>query len=106
MSLKPVTHKCQYPESPAEGEEPYTFYVREPSGLEVLRQAKTAKKDASAEDNAKELFTRYVVNEDGTAISKEGVEEILSFRLSAMHGISKIVQDKIGLTELKKNPKP
>lgn len=98
--LKPKKHECQV----AEGDEVFTFYVREPSGREMLELAAKQKNekekgaiDKPAIDNARELFSRYIVNHDGTAISKEEVESILDMRLSAMQKVSEIVQEKIGI---------
>lgn len=96
MAFKPVVHKCEV----AEGDEVFTFFVREPSGREILQQAGKAKKDASAIDNAKELFSRYVVHEDGKEISAAEVDELLDMRLTAMHKVSETVQEKIGLKAL------
>ena len=94
--FKPIVHPCEI----AEGEEKFTFYVREPSGREILQSAAKQKKDASAIDNAKELFARYVVHQDGSAISESEVDQLLDMRLSAMHKVSELVQEKIGLKEL------
>jgi hypothetical protein len=94
--FKPTVHRCQI----SEGDESFEFFVREPSGREILQQAAKQRKDASAVDNAKELFARYVVHEDGSAISEQEVDALLDMRLSAMHKVSEAVQDKIGLREL------
>lgn len=94
--FKPTVHKCEV----SEGDETFTFYVREPSGREILQAAAKQKKDATAIDNAKDLFARYIVNEDGTAIAAPEVDALLDMRLTAMHKISEAVQEKIGLKEL------
>lgn len=94
--FKPTVHPCEL----SEGDETFTFYVREPSGREILQSAAKQRKDASAVDNAKELFARYVVHKDGSPISESEVDELLDMRLSAMHKISEKVQEKIGLKEL------
>lgn len=94
--FKTRIHECQV----ADGDEAFTFYVREPSGREMLELAAKQKKDAPALDNARDLFARYVVNKDGSPISAEEVNGILDMRLTAMQKVSQLVQDKIGLTEL------
>lgn len=94
--FKPVIHECQV----VEGDEAFTFYVREPSGREILTAAAKQRKDASAIENAKELFSKYVVNKDGTPITDAEVDALLDMRLTAMHKVSDMVQDKIGLKEL------
>jgi len=94
--FKPKVHPCEI----EEGDEKFTFYVREPSGREILQAAAKQRKDASAVDNAKELFSRYVVHQDGSAISEAEVDDLLDMRLSAMHKVSELVQQKIGLKEL------
>lgn len=101
MAFKPVVHTCEI----EDGDETMTFYVREPSGREILLAASAQKKDRPAVENASELFQKYVVNEDGSAISKDQVNEYLDMRLTAMHKMSTMVQEKIGLTAVTaKNP--
>jgi hypothetical protein len=94
--FKPVVLKCEL----VEGDETLTFYVREPSGREILLQAGKQKKDNPAIENARELFARFVVHEDGSAYSAEEVDGLLDMKLVAMHKMTSIVQDKIGLREL------
>ena len=94
--FKPRVQFCEL----IEGDETFVFYVREPSGREILQAAAKQRKDASAIDNARELFSKYVVHEDGSPISNDEVEQMLDMRLTAMHKASNIVQDKIGLKEL------
>ena len=98
--FKPLIHEC----SIEQGDEIMAFWVREPSGREILLAANATKKDKPAIENAKELFAKYVVHENGSALSKEEVDELLDMRLSAMHSMSEIVQEKIGLKKvLEKN---
>ncbi len=96
MAFKPVIHTCEV----TDGDETLKFYVREPSGREILIQAAAAKKEKPALENAKELFHRYVVHEDGTKLSDTEVDELLDMRLTAMHKVSEAVQEKIGLKAL------
>lgn len=94
--FKPVIHECNL----QEGDESYTFYVREPSGREILLAASAQKKDRPAIENARDLFAKYVVQEDGAALTKDQVDELLDMRLTAMHKMSQIVQEKIGLKQV------
>lgn len=73
-----------------------TYFIREPSGREIL-QAAGNKKEKPPIENAKELFSKYVVHEDGSAYEKEEVDGLLDMSLTAMHKLSLLVQDKIGL---------
>lgn len=96
--FKPVIHECVV----TEGEETFKFWVREPSGREILIAADKAKKnpDRPALDNARELFGKYVVHEDGTALEVKEIEDMLDMRLSAMNKVSTLVQEKIGITKV------
>lgn len=96
--FKPVIHECEV----NEGDEQFKFWVREPSGREILIAADRAKKnpDRAALDNAKELFSKYVVHEDGTALAAQEVEDMLDMRLSAMNKVSEQVQEKIGIKKI------
>lgn len=100
MPFKPLVHACTIQID----DETMDFWVREPSGREILTVAAKKGKETSPLDNARELFEKYVVHEDGSAISKEEAEGYLDMRLSAMHEMSLTVQDKIGLKKvLEKN---
>jgi hypothetical protein len=94
MAFKPTVKKCSIED---EGESA-DFYVRQPSGREMLQLAQQFKKDRSAEENAKDLFSRFVVNEDGSAITREEVAAMMEWRFTAMQKASAEVQEKIGLT--------
>lgn len=83
-----------------DGGETVSFFVREPSGREILEQAGKQKKDATATENARELFSRFVVHEDGTPVTSAEVDEMLDARLTAMHKMSNKVQEVIGLAEI------
>lgn len=101
--FKPLIHECEV----TEGEETFTFYVKEPSGREILIAAEKAKKnpDRAALENARDLFGKYVVHKDGEALTTQEVEDMLDMRLSAMNKISELVQEKIGLKKaIEKNP--
>lgn len=98
MAFKPVVHKCEV----SDGDESVPMFVREPSGREILTLAAQAKKgqDKTALENARELFSRYVVHEDGSKLDDGEVEDMLNWRLTAMHRASELVQEKIGLKAL------
>lgn len=91
--FKPQIHEVQL----EIGDEKETYFIREPSGREILNQAGKKNKDKDPIDNARDLFDRYVVHEDGSKFSKEEVDELLDMSLVAMHKLSQLVQDKIGL---------
>lgn len=91
--FKPIIHECTL----EEGDETQTFYVREPSGREILIAAGASKKEKPAIDNARDLFAKYVVHQDGTAYTNDEVNDLLDMRLTAMHKLSQLVQEKIGL---------
>lgn len=96
--FKPIVHACEI----VEGDERLDFWVREPSGREILTAATKTKggKEKSAIENARELFENYVVHEDGTKITEAEADEYIDMRLSAMHAMSNIVQEKIGLKKI------
>jgi hypothetical protein len=100
MTFKAKVHEC----SIEDDGETFTFYVREPSGREILEQAqkanarKAAKQpDPSPVENAQESFKRFVVHQDGTPLKDGEVEEMLDFRFSAMQRITDEVLEKTGL---------
>lgn len=102
--FKPVVHECEV----TDGEETYKFFVREPSGREILMAAEKAKrnKERPSIENARELFAKYIVTDDGgqTPISPDDVNAILDMRLEQMQQVSELVQDRIGLKKaLEKN---
>lgn len=100
--FKPQIHECEV----SEGDETFKFYVKEPSGREILIAAEKAKKnpDRSALENARDLYGKYVVKEDGSPIEPKDVEDMLDMRLSVMNKISDLVTEKIGLKKvLEKN---
>lgn len=98
MAFKPVVKKRTVED---EGEK-IDIFIRQPSGREMLNISQTFKKENPPEENAKELFSKFVVNEDGSKLSAEQVSEMMDWRFSAMNQASDIVQDEIGLTKLVK----
>lgn len=78
-------------------DETVTLFVRQPTGREMLEMAAKVKKDTPALDTAREIFSKFVVHEDGSAISKEEVADMLAWRFSAMNEASRLVQEKIGI---------
>lgn len=98
MAFKPIIHECEI----FNGDETFKFWVREPSGREVLVSADKAKRNLERPsiENARELFAKYIVKENGDPIGTQDVEDILDMRLSAMQEVSTLVQEKIGLTKL------
>jgi F420-dependent methylenetetrahydromethanopterin dehydrogenase len=96
--FKPQIRKCFVAD---DGEE-LVFWVREPSGREILRDADQLKhkKDRPALEGARETLSRYLVKEDGTALSKEEVDEMLDMRFAVVQQIVNQVQEKIGLKQL------
>lgn len=95
MAFKPQIHEVEL----VDGEDNEKFYIREPSGREILTAA-GSKKERPPIENAKDLFQKYVVHQDGKAYSKEEVDELLEMRLTAMHKLSLLVQEKIGLKQV------
>lgn len=93
--FKPIIHECAV----TEGDDTFTFYVREPSGREMLHLVDKIKKnqDKSSEENARETLSRYHVTEKGEAVTAEYVDSIIDMRLSAMQKILEATQEKIGV---------
>jgi len=55
-----------------------TYFYRKPSGRLMLKQSDKAKSNSlSNEQSSHELLAECVVNEDGSPIGKERIEEIL-----------------------------
>lgn len=96
MAFKPVIHEAEL----EDGDEKETFFIREPSGREILTQAGGKTKEKPPVENARDLFAKYVVHEDGTPYNKNEVDELLEMRLTAMHKLSQLVQEKIGLKQV------
>lgn len=95
MPFKPVVCKVDVEDE----DEVVAVHVRQPSGREMLDMASKFKKDQSALETARDIFRQFVVHEDGSAISKEEVSDMLEWRFSAMQKASLAVQKRIGLVK-------
>jgi hypothetical protein len=66
-----------------------TFHVRKPRALEMIKRGDEMKdKTPSNEASSRDLISKYVVHEDGSAISAEEVEALLVMRISAFSKLS------------------
>jgi hypothetical protein len=105
--LAPEVFECSYE---AKKGKSVVFHVREPSGREIMEIARKARnKKGNGEDtdsdmieNCRESFSRFIVNEDGSAITKEQVEGLIDMGFVHMRAINEIVNDKIGIADKEK----
>jgi len=103
MPFKPKIHEVKVEDAG----EVFQFFVKEPSGREVLREADKLKKnpDRAGIENARSLFSNYMVKDEaGTPLSEQEVEEVLDMRLTAMNKVTEVITETIGLKRaLEKN---
>lgn len=89
--------KIQSVEIEDEGEK-LTMYVRQAAASEILDgESEAQKKGKTNKDRIKDIFATYVVNQDGSPISSEMVDQFMDARVSAFKKMSDAVVDKIGL---------
>lgn len=93
--FKPTIHACEY----TEAGETFTFHVREASGREILAYDAQRAEKLSKTEQMRELFSSYMVNEDGSKYTKEQVDEVIDMRLRAMTKVGDIVARMAGLKE-------
>jgi hypothetical protein len=61
-----------------DGDESQTFYIRGASLKEQLEAADQANSKESKVQSTKRLLSRFLVNADGSAVSKEFIEDVMS----------------------------
>lgn len=78
--------------------ETLTLYVRQAAASEILdAETEAQKKGKTNKDRIRDIFSTYVVSEDGKPITPELVSEIMEARVSAFKKLSDAVVEKIGL---------
>lgn len=78
--------------------ETITLHVRQAAANEILDAETEAQlKKKTNKERIRDIFSKYVVNEDGTPIKQETVDEIMVARVGAFKKISDAVVEKIGL---------
>lgn len=67
-----------------------TYYVSQRAVLDGIRENDKSKgKDKTGEQSNREMIAKYLVHEDGSAVTPEEVENILQMRPSAFQKFSK-----------------
>ena len=72
--------------------EKQTFYYRKPSGRLMLRQSDKLKaNELSNERSSEEMFAECVVNEDGSSITQDRVNEILDMDFDVLQQLNAVI---------------
>lgn len=95
--FRPTVHACEVPF----GDDKFEFYVREPSGREILEAAAADRAKKPALEHARELFAEFVVlDKDGAKLTPQDADDMLDMPFPLVMAVSDMVQEKIGIKKV------